>query len=60
MYVVALVLKYLDRQRALEFFGALRSEIQTFIENSDNGKQLMPSTGDAALTWEEIRRLATD
>ena len=51
--------KYIDRQRALELFGALRPEIQTFIENSPTGKKLLDtSAGD--LTWEEVRTLATE
>jgi hypothetical protein len=59
-HVLALVRKYLDHQRALELFGALRPEIQTFIENSESGKKLLGSTAGAALTWEEVRALATE
>jgi hypothetical protein len=48
-HVMGLVRKYLDRQRALELFGALRPEIQTFVENSGSGKKLLGSPADAAL-----------
>ena len=59
-HVLHLIRKYLDRQRALEFFGALRPEVQTYIENSDSGKKLLGSTADATFTWDEVRGLATE
>ena len=59
-HVLSLIRKYLDRQRALEFFGALRPEVQTYIENSDSGKKLLGSTADATFTWDEVRGLATE
>ena len=58
-HILRVLDKYIDRQRALELFGALRPEIQTFIENSPTGKKLLDaSAGD--LTWEEVRTLATE
>jgi hypothetical protein len=59
-HVLELVRKYLDRQRALELFGALRPEIQTFIENSESGKKPLGSTADAASTWDEVRTPAAE
>ena len=59
-HVLEVIRRYLDRQRALELFGALRPEIQTFIENSESGKKLLGSTVDAAFTWDEVRTLATE
>jgi hypothetical protein len=48
-HILTVVRKYLDRQRALELFGALRPEIQTFIENSPLGKKLLDDP-DAAFS----------
>jgi hypothetical protein len=59
-HALAFFREYLDRQRALELFGALRPEIQTFIENSESGKKLLGSCLDAPLTWDEVRTLATE
>jgi hypothetical protein len=59
-YVLNVVRTYLDRQHALKLFGALRPEIQTFVENSECGKKLLGTTADAAFTWDEIRTLATE
>jgi hypothetical protein len=59
-HAMAFFREYLDRQRALELFGALRPEIQTFIENSESGKKLLGSCLNTALTWDEVRTLATE
>jgi hypothetical protein len=52
--------EYLNRQRALVLFGALRPEIQTFIENSESGKKLLGSCLETSLSWDEVRTLATE
>jgi hypothetical protein len=59
-HVLEFIRKYLDRQRALELFGALRPKIQTFIENSESGKKLLGSCLDTTFTWDEVRTLATE
>jgi hypothetical protein len=52
-HALAFFREYLDRQRALELFGALRPEIQTFIENSESGKKLLGSCLHTTLTLRE-------
>jgi hypothetical protein len=59
-HVMEFLCQYLDRQRALELFGALRPEIQTLIENSESGRKLLGSCLDTAFTWDEVLTLATE
>ena len=59
-HVMEVLRTYLDRQRALELFGALRPDIQTFIENSESGKKLLRSCLNTNFGWDEVRTLATE
>jgi hypothetical protein len=55
--IVSVLRIYLDRQRALELYGALRPEIQTHLED-EIGEKLLPPAGEPAATLSEIRTLA--
>jgi hypothetical protein len=56
-HIVKVLRVYVDRQRALEMFGALKSGTQTLIEN-EAGRKLLPELNEPAATLDEIRSLA--